>query len=101
VASGTLQLHPAAPLAPTLAALHALPGVGDWTAQVIAMRALGWPDAWPATDVGLLNALGTRDPKEATALAEAWRPWRAYAVMALWQRLETASPTELPLETAA
>lgn len=101
VAGGTLQLHPAAPLAPTLAALHALPGVGDWTAQVIAMRALGWPDAWPATDIGLLNALGTRDPKQATAQAEAWRPWRAYAVMALWQRLESASPTELPLETAA
>lgn len=101
VAEGTLSLHPAAPLEATLAALHALPGVGDWTAQVIAMRALGWPDAWPATDIGLLNALGTRDPKQATAQAEAWRPWRAYAVMALWHRLETETPSPTAMETAA
>ena len=72
-----------------LDALRALPGVGDWTAQLIAMRVLAWPDAWPAADSGLLKALGTRDPKAATARAEAWRPWRAYAVMRLWQHLET------------
>lgn len=101
VAAGRLRLDPAAPLEATLAALHALPGVGDWTAQLIAMRALGWPDAWPATDIGLLNALGTRDPKLAAAQAEAWRPWRAYAVMALWHRLETDTPTPSTMETAA
>ncbi len=89
VAGGTLHLHRAAPLEATLEALRALPGIGDWTAQVIAMRALAWPDAWPATDIGLLNALGTRDPKQAAARAEAWRPWRAYAVMRLWHHLET------------
>jgi len=88
VAEGRLQLHPAAPLEGTLDALRALPGVGEWTAQVIAMRALGWPDAWPATDIGLMNALGTRDAKEVTRLAEPWRPWRAYAVMRLWHHLE-------------
>jgi len=54
------------------------------------MRALAWPDAWPATDIGLMNALGTRDPKQLGALAEPWRPWRAYAVMRLWHALETA-----------
>lgn len=91
VAAGRLQLHPAAPLADTLAALHALPGIGDWTAQVIAMRALAWPDAWPATDIGLMNALGTRNPKEVLARAEPWRPWRAYAVMRLWHDLETST----------
>lgn len=91
VAEGRLQLHRAAPLDETLAALHALPGIGDWTAQVIAMRALAWPDAWPATDIGLMNALGTRNPKEVLALAEAWRPWRAYAVMRLWHDLETST----------
>jgi AraC family transcriptional regulator, regulatory protein of adaptative response / DNA-3-methyladenine glycosylase II len=53
------------------------------------MRALAWPDAFPSTDIGLLNALGTRDVKAVEALAEAWRPWRAYAVMRLWQTLET------------
>ena len=89
VAEGRLALHCGAPLQPTLDALRALPGVGEWTVQVIAMRALAWPDAWPAADIGLMNALGTRDPKQTTARAEAWRPWRAYAVMRLWQHLET------------
>ncbi len=88
VAAGRLQLHRAAPLQATLDALLALPGIGHWSAQLIAMRALAWPDAWPATDIGVLNAMlpliGTRDAKLATAHAEAWRPWRAYAVMHLW-----------------
>jgi AraC family transcriptional regulator of adaptative response / DNA-3-methyladenine glycosylase II len=91
VAAGRIVLEPAAPLQPTLDALRALPGIGEWTAQVIAMRALGWPDAWPASDIGLMNALGIRDPKELTRRAEAWRPWRAYAVMRLWHSLETAT----------
>jgi AraC family transcriptional regulator of adaptative response / DNA-3-methyladenine glycosylase II len=73
---------------PRWTALRALPGVGDWTAQVIAMRVLAWPDAWPASDIGLMNALGSRDPKYLSARAEAWRPWRAYAVMRLWHQLE-------------
>lgn len=89
VASGGLVLHRGAPLAPTLAALRALPGVGEWTVQVIAMRALAWPDAWPAADIGLHKALGSRDAQHITTLAEAWRPWRAYAVVRLWQTLET------------
>jgi len=89
VASGAIVLDRSAPLQATLDALRALPGIGDWTAQVIAMRALAWPDAWPATDIGLYNALGSRDPREITRLAEAWRPWRAYAVMQLWHHLET------------
>ena len=91
VASGAIELHRGAPLAATLDALRALPGIGDWTAQVIAMRALAWPDAWPASDIGLMNALGSRDAKVITAQAEAWRPWRAYAVMQLWQHLETST----------
>ncbi len=91
VADGTLELHRAAPLEATLAALQALPGIGPWTAQLIAMRVLAWPDAWPAADIGLYQALGTRDAKHTTALAEAWRPWRAYAVMQLWQHLETSA----------
>ena len=99
VAGGTLALHRGAPLEATLDTLRALPGVGEWTAQVIAMRALGWPDAWPSTDIGLMNALHgalpelgrerSRDARHITTLAEPWRPWRAYAVMRLWQELET------------
>lgn len=92
VAEGRLHLEPGAPVAETLAALTALPGIGDWTAQVIAMRTLAWPDAWPVADIGLMNALkphlSTRDRRALLSLAEPWRPWRAYAVMRLWQQIE-------------
>jgi AraC family transcriptional regulator of adaptative response / DNA-3-methyladenine glycosylase II len=90
VAAGRIALHRGAPLAATMDALRALPGIGDWTVQLIAMRALAWPDAWPASDIGLMNALGTRDAKRVEQLAEAWRPWRAYAVLRLWHHLETS-----------
>jgi AraC family transcriptional regulator, regulatory protein of adaptative response / DNA-3-methyladenine glycosylase II len=88
VHQGDINLHPSAPLEATMAALRALPGVGEWTTQVIAMRALSWPDAWPASDIALMNALGTRDVKQIHTLAEPWRPWRAYAVMRLWHHIE-------------
>lgn len=91
VHEGRIVLHRGAPLAATLDALRALPGIGEWTVQLIAMRALAWPDAFPATDIGLLNALGTRDVAAVTRQAEAWRPWRAYAVMRLWHTLETGT----------
>ncbi|MEF7613705.1 Ada metal-binding domain-containing protein [Aquincola sp. MAHUQ-54] len=89
VHAGRIALHRGAPLAATMAAMQALPGIGEWTAQLIALRALAWPDAFPSTDIGLLNALGTRDVAAVLAQAEAWRPWRGYAVMRLWQHLET------------
>jgi AraC family transcriptional regulator of adaptative response / DNA-3-methyladenine glycosylase II len=91
VADGRIALHRGAPLAATLDALRALPGIGEWTVQLIAMRALAWPDAFPASDIGVMNALGTRDAKEIATRAEAWRPWRSYAVMRLWQSLETGT----------
>jgi AraC family transcriptional regulator of adaptative response / DNA-3-methyladenine glycosylase II len=90
VAAGRLSLAPSAPLQPTLEALAALPGVGPWTAQMIAMRALAWPDAFPAGDLAVMRALGLRDARQSERIAEAFRPWRSYAVMALWQRLETS-----------
>jgi AraC family transcriptional regulator of adaptative response / DNA-3-methyladenine glycosylase II len=76
-------------LVDAIAALKALPGVGEWTAQYIAMRELREPDAFPAADVGLMRALadeGGRRPSPAELLvrAEAWRPWRAYAALHLW-----------------
>jgi AraC family transcriptional regulator of adaptative response / DNA-3-methyladenine glycosylase II len=73
-----------------------LPGIGDWTAQYVAMRALGEPDAFPASDLGLLRATGLRDPKELRARAEAWRPWRAYAALYLWQPPLAADPLRAP-----
>ena len=89
VHAGRIALHRGAALAATQEALRALPGIGEWTVQLIAMRALAWPDAFPATDIGVLNALGTRDAKASAEQSQAWRPWRSYAVMRLWQTLET------------
>jgi AraC family transcriptional regulator of adaptative response / DNA-3-methyladenine glycosylase II len=66
-------------------ALRALPGLGDWTVQYILMRAGGDPDAFPASDLWLRRASGTGSVSELLERAEAWRPWRAYAAMYLWQ----------------
>jgi AraC family transcriptional regulator, regulatory protein of adaptative response / DNA-3-methyladenine glycosylase II len=87
VASGVLVLDSGAHAEFVMQELKKLPGIGEWTAQYTAMRALGWPDAFPATDLGIRKALGGVDGPRALALAEAWRPWRAYAVMHLWRNL--------------
>jgi AraC family transcriptional regulator of adaptative response / DNA-3-methyladenine glycosylase II len=72
----------------TVAKLCALPGIGPWTAQYVAMRALREPDAFPAADLGLLRAMETSAGRPTAAAlatrAEAWRPWRAYAALRLW-----------------
>jgi AraC family transcriptional regulator of adaptative response / DNA-3-methyladenine glycosylase II len=67
-------------------ALMRLPGIGPWTAQYIAMRALHWPDAFPNGDLMLMRAANA-NRKKLQALAEGWRPWRAYATHYLWQTL--------------
>jgi len=85
VAAGELVLMPNADIEATLDRLRALPGVGEWTAQYIAMRALAWPDAFPHTDLGVMRALGETDARRVLAAGDGWRPWRAYAVMHLWQ----------------
>jgi AraC family transcriptional regulator of adaptative response / DNA-3-methyladenine glycosylase II len=84
VARGELDLHPGSDVPATLRALRAIPGIGDWTAQYIVMRAVGWPDAFPHSDLGLRKALRENDPKRVLLAGEAWRPWRAYATMHLW-----------------
>ncbi len=88
---GAVQLDGGADRAATERALLALPGIGPWTASYIALRALGDPDAFPAGDVGLRNALqrlGHRgDAAGVAVLAEGWRPWRAYAAIHLWRSL--------------
>jgi AraC family transcriptional regulator of adaptative response / DNA-3-methyladenine glycosylase II len=78
-----------ASLEEAIAKLRSLPGIGEWTAQYIAMRELREPDAFPAADVGLLRAMATADgrrpsPAELLSRAEGWRPWRAYAALHLW-----------------
>ena len=64
--------------------LAALPGIGPWTAQYLAMRALRWPDAFPKEDIAVRNNLGGVTAKEAEMLSQVWRPWRSYAVMHVW-----------------
>jgi AraC family transcriptional regulator of adaptative response / DNA-3-methyladenine glycosylase II len=80
VASGDLVLDPVADRAETRARLAAIEGVGPWTVDYVAMRALADPDAFPATDLVLRRRLGA----DATARAQRWRPWRAYAAMHVW-----------------
>jgi AraC family transcriptional regulator, regulatory protein of adaptative response / DNA-3-methyladenine glycosylase II len=86
--SGRLSLDPGCDRAEALSVLSELPGFGPWTTQVIAMRALGDPDAFPAADLGVRRAAETLglspSPVALTARAERWRPWRAYAVQYLW-----------------
>ncbi|MBH2044177.1 MAG: DNA-3-methyladenine glycosylase 2 family protein [Comamonadaceae bacterium] len=88
VDAGQLQLQGSADVTATTAALCALPGIGDWTAQYIAMRVLRWPDAFPAGDVALQKAMGVqahKNPARAAAAASAaWQPWRSYAVVRAW-----------------
>ncbi len=88
VAGGMLRLEPGADVTAAMDQLKELRGIGDWTAHYIAMRALGWPDAFPHDDLGVRKALGMLPARKILEAAEAWSPWRAYAVMALWKSLE-------------
>jgi 3-methyladenine DNA glycosylase/8-oxoguanine DNA glycosylase len=89
VASGEISLQVNENLDAFIGTLTRIPGIGDWTAQYIAMRALSEPDAFPAADLGIIKALqeGDRQPttKEVRERAQAWRPWRAYAAIFLWR----------------
>lgn len=91
-----LQLHTGADVAATTLTLKTLPGIGDWTAQYIAMRALHWPDAFPAGDVALQRALGLQAVKNpaqaASAAAQAWQPWRSYATIRAWAGANRDTP---------
>jgi AraC family transcriptional regulator of adaptative response / DNA-3-methyladenine glycosylase II len=93
VADGDLDLDPGVDRAETETSLIALPGIGPWTASYISMRALGDPDAFLPSDLGVRKALerlgAEAAPARASAAAEAWRPWRSYAVMHLWSSLGT------------
>jgi AraC family transcriptional regulator of adaptative response / DNA-3-methyladenine glycosylase II len=89
---GGLSFGPATSIEQAVAALCKIPGIGEWTAQYVAMRALRFPDAFPAADLGVRKALavaGQPLPTERQVLqrATAWRPWRAYATLHLWQIL--------------
>jgi AraC family transcriptional regulator of adaptative response / DNA-3-methyladenine glycosylase II len=87
LSSGKITLSPRADPEAETRKLLSLPGFGPWTVQYIGMRAFSWPDAFPHTDYGIKKALAGKTPKEILALSEAWRPWRAYAAINLWNSL--------------
>jgi AraC family transcriptional regulator of adaptative response / DNA-3-methyladenine glycosylase II len=90
LARGDVDLSRGADRGDVRAALLALPGIGPWTADYVAMRALGHPDVFLPTDLGVraaLRGLG-RDPADLAALTEPWRPWRSYALLHLWHTLD-------------
>jgi AraC family transcriptional regulator of adaptative response / DNA-3-methyladenine glycosylase II len=94
-------LDPGRDLETSVARLRALPGIGEWTAQYIALRALHEPDAFPAADVGLQRAMEAPDgrrpaPHELEARAEPWRPWRGYAAQHLWTADASRSAVSRP-----
>lgn len=89
VVEGEISFDPSQETAEFCRSLVAIKGIGDWTAQYVAMRALKDPDAFPNSDLGLLRAFDAPDrdrmkPVELKARSEAWRPWRAYAALLLW-----------------
>jgi len=88
VGRGTVTIDPGTDPTALRAALVRLPGIGPWTAEYVAMRALRDPDAFMPTDLGIrraVRALGLPDdPVHLTALTEGWRPWRSYAMVHLW-----------------
>jgi AraC family transcriptional regulator of adaptative response / DNA-3-methyladenine glycosylase II len=88
VASGRIMLEPAAPLEDTLHALRRIRGLDEWTVQYIAMRSLGWPNAFPDGDAVLKRQLGYSSASELNRHAEQWQPWRAYAALHVWRQHE-------------
>ncbi len=84
VHGGTLQLDAVTDPEAAIQRLVALPGIGPWTAHYIAMRAQRWPDAFPKEDIVVRNNLGGVTAKQAEEMSQAWRPWRSYAVLHIW-----------------
>jgi AraC family transcriptional regulator of adaptative response / DNA-3-methyladenine glycosylase II len=91
VVRGEIDLEPGVDPTAVIARLVELPGIGPWTAQYLAMRALRWPDAFPAGDLGLVKAARLRSAKALESAAEQWRPWRAYAAMHLWESVKSSA----------
>lgn len=80
--------------------LRGLPGIGPWTSDYVAMRALRWRDAFPEGDIGLRKAMGGLSPARLRVAAEAWRPWRAYAAQHLWASLGDARADRATLDSS-
>jgi AraC family transcriptional regulator of adaptative response / DNA-3-methyladenine glycosylase II len=96
VACREIDLDPGVDPNAIVARLVEFPGIGPWTAEYIAMRALRWPDAFPAGDLGLMKASQLKSARAVERAAERWRPWRAYAAMHLWESLVSKPPVAHP-----
>jgi AraC family transcriptional regulator, regulatory protein of adaptative response / DNA-3-methyladenine glycosylase II len=96
VTTGEVVIDPGADPTELRASLVALPGIGPWTAEYVAMRALRDPDAFMPTDLGIKRGARTlglpTEPAHLTALSERWRPWRSYAMVHLWAMPEAQTP---------
>lgn len=106
VVEGMIDFSPGESLDAKVSDLCALPGIGEWTAHYVALRAVGEPDAFPAADLALRKAAGGGEviaTKELEALSQAWRPWRGYAALALWlgDGIDADRKTDHALHTAA
>jgi 3-methyladenine DNA glycosylase/8-oxoguanine DNA glycosylase len=77
--------------------LREIPGIGKWTAEYVAMRALGEPDAFPSSDLGLLRAMALGSSRDLELRAQGWKPWRAYAAIYLWRIATQCVPGERKL----
>jgi AraC family transcriptional regulator of adaptative response / DNA-3-methyladenine glycosylase II len=88
IVEGTLRLEPGCDVVQVRRILLGIEGMTEAQVTMIVMRALPWPDAFPASDPGLLRAAGASTPAELEKMAEGWRPWRAYAAHHLWLRHE-------------
>jgi AraC family transcriptional regulator of adaptative response / DNA-3-methyladenine glycosylase II len=95
VSRGTISFDGARGLESFVTEFSAIAGIGEWTAHYVAMRALGEPDAFPASDLVLLRTIagieGSTTAKALWERAEAWRPWRSYAAMHLWTEALTSA----------
>jgi AraC family transcriptional regulator of adaptative response / DNA-3-methyladenine glycosylase II len=98
LADGDVRLDRGADREATRLSLLAIPGIGPWTADYVALRALGHPDVFLPTDLGVRNALRMldQDSDHAVRLAETWRPWRSYALLHLWQQVLAPTSTKGP-----
>jgi 3-methyladenine DNA glycosylase/8-oxoguanine DNA glycosylase len=103
VLEGTVRLDQSVDLDALVSSLTALPGLGPWTGQYIALR-IGERDAFPASDLGLRRALapgGVASAAEVEALAESWRPWRALAATHLWMSADVRTVRDVGEQRAA
>jgi AraC family transcriptional regulator of adaptative response / DNA-3-methyladenine glycosylase II len=87
ISNGQIRLDVTADPMQQMQRLLELPGFGPWTVHYVAMRALGYPDAFPHTDYGIKKVLEPLTAKEILALSEQWQPWRSYATISLWNSL--------------